>query len=76
MQAFTFILGGLRATAAAAAVAVVGGVVVAIAVAATAPIAVPITAAGVAGAGVLAALGGVGCNVWNYFSRSEDMSSK
>ena len=58
-----FLIGGTAA-------AVVGGVVIVIAVVATAPIAVPITAAGVTGAGVLAALGGVGYNVWNYFSRS------
>ena len=60
-----FAIGGTAA-------AVVGGVVIGITVAATAPIAVPITAAGVAGAGVLAALGGVGYNVWNYFISSED----
>ena len=64
-----FLIGGMAA-------AVVGGVVVGITVAATAPIAVPLTAAGVTGAGVLAALGGVGYKVWNYFSRSEDTSSK
>ena len=64
-----FAIGGTAA-------AIVGGVVIGIAVAATAPIAVPITAAGVAGAGVLAALGGVGYNMWKYLSRSKDTSSK